>query len=53
MQKLAAEWFKISIDGRSVYVWHSRRFEEIMYMHVPRFLFLAGSIYAIFLINLR
>ena len=53
MQKLANEWFKISIDGKSVYVWHSRRFEEMMYMQVPRFLFLAGSIYIIYLINLR
>ena len=47
------EMFRIKIDGKSVFIWHSRRFEEIAYMHVPRFLFLSGSIWVIYQINLR
>ena len=47
------DWFKIKVDGRSIYVWHARRLQEVMFMHIPRFIFLGGSIYTIFKINLR
>ena len=45
--------FLLRIGSKSVYIWHSRRFEEILYMHVPRLLFLSLSIYTIYYINLR
>ena len=47
------EWFRVHVDGRSVYVWHARRLQEVVFMHIPRFLFLGGSIYAIYQLNLR
>ena len=37
----------------SIYVWKSRAFEEMIYMHIPRFMFLAASCYVIYQINLR
>ena len=46
-------FFLIKLGDKSVYFWHSRRFEELAYMHVPRFVFLAGSIYVIYTISLR
>lgn len=46
-------FFLIKIGNKSLYFWHSRRFEEFAYMHIPRFLFLAGSIYSIYTISLR
>ena len=45
--------FLIKIGSKSIYFWNSRAFEEILYMHVPRFIFLAGSIYTIYTISLR
>jgi hypothetical protein len=47
------DWFKIKVDGKAIYVWHARRLQEVVFMHIPRFLFLGGSIYAIFCINMR
>ena len=41
------------MGNKSVYFWHSRRFEEFAYMHIPRFFFLAGAIYTIYTINLK
>ena len=38
---------------KSIYVWHSRKFEEFAYMQMPRVLFLIGSVYAIYKITLR
>ena len=46
-------FFLIKIGQKSVYFWHSRAFEEILFMHVPRFLFLAGAIFTIYSISLR
>ena len=51
--KLMQDWLMVRIDGKTVYVWHSRRLQEIIYMHIPRFLFLSGAIYTIYLINLQ
>lgn len=45
--------FLIKLGHRSVYFWHSRAFEEILLMHLPRFIFLAGSIYTIYTISLK
>jgi uncharacterized membrane protein len=53
LRSAADKFFLIRLDDKSVYFWHSRRFEEFAYMHIPRFLFLAGSIYAIYTINLK
>ena len=53
MQTAFDNLFLLRIGSKSVYIWHSRRFEEILYMHVPRLLFLSLSIYTIYYINLR
>ena len=45
--------FRIDNGSKSIYVWHSRKFEEFMYMHIPRFLFLAGSCFVIYTITLE
>jgi len=45
--------FNINLDGKTVKVWHSRRFNELFFMHIPRFFFLAGGIYTIYIINVR
>lgn len=45
--------FKITVGNNSIYVWKSRRFEEMIYMHIPRMLFLTASCYVIYRINLR
>ena len=44
---------KVQMGKQSIYVWRSRRFEEVMYLHFPRFLFLGFSCYVIYKINLR
>ena len=46
--KLMKDWFMIQIEGKSVFVWHSKRLQEVLLMHVPRFIFLTGSIYTIY-----
>ena len=38
--------------GQSIYIWRSRMFEEVMFMYLPRFLFVLGSSYVIYQINL-
>ena len=45
--------FKIQVGPNSIYIWRSRRFEELIYLHIPRFLFLAGSCYLIYRISLK
>ena len=47
------KFFLIKVGQSHVYFWHSRRFEEFFYMHIPRFIFLAGSIYTIYTISLK
>ena len=51
--KLMKDWFMISIEGKSVYVWHSKRLQEVLLMHVPRFLFLTGSIWTIYCMKVQ
>ena len=51
--KLMKDWFMISIQGKSVYVWHSKRLQEVLLMHVPRFLFLTGSIWTIYCMKVQ
>ena len=45
--------FKVKVGDKSIYVWHSRKFEELAYMNIPRALFLVGSIFIIYQITLR
>ena len=44
---------KVQVGKNSIYVWRSRAFEEIAYLHLPRFLFLGFSCYVIYRINVR
>jgi hypothetical protein len=44
---------KITVGDNSIYVWKSRRFEELIYMHLPRMFFLGASCYVIYRINLK
>jgi hypothetical protein len=41
------------VGPNSIYIWKSRRFEEFIYLHVPRFLFLTLSCYIIYRINVK
>ena len=43
----------VQVGQNSIYVWKSRRFEEMIYMHIPRLLFLVASCYVIYRISLR
>ena len=45
--------FVIQSGNKSLYVWRSRAFEEMMYVNAPRMLFLTGSCYIIYCITLR
>jgi hypothetical protein len=45
--------FKIQVGDNSIYLWKSRRFEELIYMHMPRMFFLCASCYVIYRINLK
>ena len=45
--------FKVQSGRKSIYLWRSRPFEEVMYMYFPRFAFILGSSYLIHLIMLR
>eukprot|EP00347_Sterkiella_histriomuscorum_P010217 403377152 len=51
------EWFRqklmVEVGRKKVYFWKARQFEEVMYLHLPRFLFLSASCYIIYQINLR
>ena len=47
------DYFKVKVGDRSIYVWHSRKFEELAYMNIPRALFLLGSVFVIYNITLR
>ena len=46
-------FFLIRVGQKSLYFWHSRKFEELAYMHIPRLIFLTMSVYTIYRINLR
>ena len=53
MRTKVDEYFNIKIDGKTVKVWHSRKFNEVIFLHIPRFIFLTGGIYSIYIINVR
>ena len=44
---------KVQVGSNSIYIWKSRRFEEMFFLHVPRFLFLGISCYIIYRISLK
>lgn len=46
-------FFLIKVGQKSIYFWHSRAFEEILFMHLPRLIFLSGAIYTIYTISLK
>lgn len=45
--------FKVEVGQRSIYIWRSRKFEEVAYLHLPRFAFLSFSCYLIYRIKLK
>ena len=51
LRRLKDKFFLINIGPKSVYLWHSRKFEEFAYMILPRFLYLTGAAYIIYTIN--
>jgi hypothetical protein len=45
--------FKIEVGQKSIYIWRARKFEEVAYLHLPRFAFLSFSCYLIYRIKLK
>ena len=45
--------FLVTSGSKSLYIWRSRVFEEMAYLYLPRFFFLVGSCYGIYLIGLK
>jgi len=53
LNKAIDKYFTVKVGRESIYIWKSRRFEEMMYMHLPRLIFISFSVYVIYRINLK